>query len=70
MGSNHFSIRVVIYFFILWPTISPDPTTNSETLILFFKNSFKGIRLFFEGNSSNKENQPQRLAKGVSRILG
>ena len=32
MGSNHFSIRVV-FFFVLWPTISPNRTTNSITLI-------------------------------------
>ena len=40
MGSNHFSIRVVIFIFILWPTNAPDPTTRSETMNLNFYKYF------------------------------
>ena len=70
MGSNHFSIRVVFSFYFVAYQFSRSNKQFRNSNLEFFNNSFKGIRLFFEGNSSNKENKSQRLVKGVSRTLG
>ena len=58
MGSNYFSIRVEILF-LYFVTYHFTRFNNQfrNTNLEFSKDSFKGIRLFFEGNSSNKENK-------------
>ena len=70
MGSNHFSIRVVFFFYLVAYHFTRSNNQFRNSNLEFSRILLKESDCFFEGNSSNKENKPQRLVERVYRILG